>query len=79
MGISDRQTRGWHRPYEAYVYEGLHDRRRGEPTPGPLGDQSFACRAGKGSVAILPRRAPYSRRALESSTRYIYRGCQLSF
>src|ERR1700758_1846125 len=33
MGISDRQMRRWKRRYEAYGYDGLYDRRKGQPSP----------------------------------------------
>ncbi len=32
LGISDRQMRRWHRRYERYGYDGLFDRRRGQPS-----------------------------------------------
>ena len=39
IGISDRQMRRWKRRYERYGYDGLYDRRRGQPSPRrvPLG------------------------------------------
>ena len=33
LGISDRQMRRWKKRYEAYGYDGLYDRRRGQPSP----------------------------------------------
>jgi len=33
LGISDRQMRRWKRRYEAWGYDGLYDRRRGQPSP----------------------------------------------
>ena len=33
LGISDRQMRRWHRRYELCGYDGLFDRRRGQPSP----------------------------------------------
>jgi len=33
MGISDRQMRRWRERYEEFGYEGLFDRRRGQPSP----------------------------------------------
>ena len=33
IGISDRQMRRWKRRYAAYGYDGLYDRRRGQPSP----------------------------------------------
>jgi transposase len=33
IGISERQMRRWHRRYEKWGYDGLWDRRRGEPSP----------------------------------------------
>ena len=33
VGISDRQMRRWKQRYEAYGYDGLYDRRRGQPSP----------------------------------------------
>jgi transposase len=33
IGISDRSMRRWKRRYEEYGYDGLLDRRRGEPSP----------------------------------------------
>ncbi len=33
IGISDRQMRRWRGRYERYGYDGLHDRRRGQPSP----------------------------------------------
>jgi len=33
IGISDRQMRRWKQRYEAYGYDGLYDRRRGQPSP----------------------------------------------
>jgi hypothetical protein len=39
IGISDRQMRRWKERYEEYGYDGLYDRRRGQPSPRrvPLG------------------------------------------
>src|SRR2546426_7071505 len=38
IGISDRHMRRWRERYEEFGYDGLFDRRRGEPSPqrGPL-------------------------------------------
>src|SRR2546422_7188053 len=33
MGISDRHMRRWRERYEEVGYDGLFDRRRGEPSP----------------------------------------------
>src|SRR5208283_1729973 len=33
IGISDRQMRRWHERYQAFGYDGLFDRRRGQPSP----------------------------------------------
>ena len=33
LGISDRQMRRWKKRSEAYGYDGLYDRRRGQPSP----------------------------------------------
>src|SRR5271157_4084559 len=33
IGISDRSMRRWHERYEAHGYDGLFDRRRGQPSP----------------------------------------------
>jgi transposase len=33
IGISDRQMRRWRERYEAFGYDGLFDRRRGQPSP----------------------------------------------
>src|SRR3974377_118056 len=33
IGISDRQMRRWHERYEEHGYDGLFDRRRGQPSP----------------------------------------------
>ena len=33
IGISDRQMRRWHERYEEFGYDGLFDRRRGQPSP----------------------------------------------
>jgi transposase len=33
LGISDRQMRRWRRRYEVAGYDGLYDRRRGQPSP----------------------------------------------
>ncbi len=33
LGISDRQMRRWHERYEESGYDGLFDRRRGQPSP----------------------------------------------
>ena len=33
IGISDRQMRRWKGRYEQYGYDGLYDRRRGQPSP----------------------------------------------
>jgi transposase len=33
MGISDRSMRRWHERYEEHGYDGLFDRRRGQPSP----------------------------------------------
>jgi len=33
IGISDRQMRRWRERYEEYGYDGLFDRRRGQPSP----------------------------------------------
>src|SRR3990172_235766 len=33
IGISDRQMRRWKRRYERCGYDGLYDRRRGQPSP----------------------------------------------
>jgi transposase len=33
IGISDRSMRRWHQRYEEYGYDGLFDRRRGQPSP----------------------------------------------
>lgn len=33
IGITDRQMRRWKRRYEKYGYDGLFDRRRGQPSP----------------------------------------------
>src|SRR6266702_4023213 len=33
IGISDRQMRRWHQRYEKFGYDGLFDRRRGQPSP----------------------------------------------
>jgi transposase len=33
IGISDRSMRRWKRRYEEHGYDGLHDRRRGKPSP----------------------------------------------
>ena len=33
IGISDRQMRRWRERYEQYGYDGLYDRRRGQPSP----------------------------------------------
>ena len=33
VGISDRQMRRWKRRYEVWGYDGLYDRRRGQPSP----------------------------------------------
>src|SRR3970040_1703288 len=33
LGISDRQMRRWKRRYERCGYDGLYDRRRGQPSP----------------------------------------------
>jgi transposase len=33
LGITDRQMRRWRERYEAYGYDGLFDRRRGQPSP----------------------------------------------
>jgi transposase len=33
IGISDRQMRRWRGRYERYGYDGLYDRRRGQPSP----------------------------------------------
>lgn len=39
IGISDRQMRRWKRRYQEHGYDGLYDRRRGQPSPRrvPLG------------------------------------------
>ncbi len=34
IGISDRHTRRWRERYEKFGYDGLFDRRRGQPSPG---------------------------------------------
>src|SRR6516225_12343303 len=33
IGISDRQMRRWRERYEEFGYDGLFDRRRGQPSP----------------------------------------------
>ena len=33
IGISDRSMRRWHERYEEHGYDGLFDRRRGQPSP----------------------------------------------
>jgi transposase len=33
IGISDRQMRRWRERYDAFGYDGLFDRRRGQPSP----------------------------------------------
>jgi transposase len=33
IGISDRQMRRWHERYQEFGYDGLFDRRRGQPSP----------------------------------------------
>jgi transposase len=33
IGISDRQMRLWHERYQEFGYDGLFDRRRGQPSP----------------------------------------------
>src|SRR5713101_9687215 len=33
IGISDRQMRRWHQRYAEFGYDGLFDRRRGQPSP----------------------------------------------
>src|ERR1017187_2881373 len=33
VGISDRQMRRWHERYQEFGYDGLFDRRRGQPSP----------------------------------------------
>jgi hypothetical protein len=33
IGISNRQMRRWHERYEKFGYDGLFDRRRGQPSP----------------------------------------------
>jgi transposase len=33
IGISDRSMRRWHQRYQEYGYDGLFDRRRGQPSP----------------------------------------------
>ena len=33
IGINDRSMRRWHQRYEAHGYDGLFDRRRGQPSP----------------------------------------------
>jgi len=33
LGISVRQMRRWKRRYEVWGYDGLYDRRRGQPSP----------------------------------------------
>src|SRR5437879_8155187 len=33
IGISDRQMRRWKERYEEFGYDGLFDRRRGQPSP----------------------------------------------
>jgi len=33
IGISDRQVRRWRQRYEEFGYDGLFDRRRGQPSP----------------------------------------------
>jgi hypothetical protein len=33
IGISDRSMRRWHERYEEFGYDGLFDRRRGQPSP----------------------------------------------
>src|SRR3990172_5376789 len=33
IGISDRQMRRWRQRYEEHGYDGLFDRRRGQPSP----------------------------------------------
>lgn len=33
IGISDRQMRRWKQRYDEFGYDGLYDRRRGQPSP----------------------------------------------
>src|SRR6266852_4307924 len=33
IGISDRSMRRWHQRYQEHGYDGLFDRRRGQPSP----------------------------------------------
>ena len=33
IGVSDRQMRRWRERYEEFGYDGLFDRRRGQPSP----------------------------------------------
>src|SRR2546430_3236879 len=36
IGISERHMRRWRERYEEFGYDGLFDRRRGEPVPQPV-------------------------------------------
>src|SRR5664279_2343928 len=64
IGISDRSMRRWHERLEEFGYEGLFDRRRGQPSP--QASSSGNGGAGVGAVSgtlFRSERAAFSREA----------------
>src|SRR5205823_3466514 len=61
IGISDRHMRRWRERYEEFGYDGLFDRRRGQPSPKRV---PLALGAGAGAVSgslCRSERAAFSR------------------
>jgi Helix-turn-helix domain len=52
IGISDRHMRRWRERYEEFGYDGLFDRRRGQPSPKrvPLVSAGGGCEMGGGGI-----------------------------
>ena len=82
LGISDRHMRRWRERYEEFGYDGLFDRRRGQPIAqaGAAGDGGAGIGAVPGAV-FRSERAAFSREAaggaqIELSYTWVKRRCK---